>query len=58
MLEFLRIIAGSWPIAAMVIGIAAAIVIRRTFKQMMDATEKQNEYRASNAVVVKQREDY
>lgn len=57
MIEILNIISGSWPIAAMVIGVAAAITIRRSFKQALDNTAQQNEYRASSAVTVRNHRD-
>lgn len=57
-MEALRIIAASWPIAATVIGIGFAIVIRRCFKQAMDNTEKMNEYRAGSAVAVQSQDRY
>lgn len=51
-MEALRIIAASWPIAVMVVGVGIAVVFRRCFKQAMDNTKKMNEYRASSAVAV------
>lgn len=57
MIEYLRIIAGSWPIACTVIGISTAITIRRTLRQAMDNSRDAREYRASQAVVVRGRED-
>ena len=56
-MEALKIIAESWPIAIMVIGLAAAYVIRRSLKQVMDHSAKMDEYRAGTAVVVRQRTD-
>lgn len=56
MMEILTIIASSWPIATMVVAIAAAIVVRRSLKQSMDLTDKMNEYNINKAVVVRQRQ--
>ena len=56
-MEALKIIAESWPIAIMVIGLAAAYVIRRSLKQVMDHSAKMDEYRAGTAAVVRQRTD-
>lgn len=39
MMEALQIVAGSWPIACMVVGLSAAVVIRRTLKQAMDNSQ-------------------
>lgn len=57
MMEALRIIAGSWPIACMVVGLAAAVVVRRTLKQAMDNSQALALDRASGnrAVVVQPR---
>lgn len=55
MIEVLQIIAGSWPIALMVIGLAAAIVINRRLKQSMDDSQAVRDLQASQALVVRQR---
>lgn len=54
-IEGLRIVAESYPIAIMVVGIAASIVVRRSLKQSMEIRDSQ--YRASNAVVIRERTD-
>lgn len=36
MIEVLALIAGSWPIAAMVVGVTVAVVVRRCFRQVLD----------------------
>lgn len=55
----LEIIAQSWPIAVMVVGVASAIVVRRSLKQVMDndRAEKLDRAQGNKAVVVRSRED-
>lgn len=55
MIEVLQIIATSWPIAVMVIGLAAAITVRRSLKQSMDNSNEIQNIRASQSVVVRDR---
>lgn len=55
MIEYLQIIATSWPIAIMVIAISAAIVLNRRWKQAMDNKLEVQNIRASQAVVVRDR---
>jgi hypothetical protein len=59
MLEFFKILADSWPIAWMVLGITAAVVIRKSFKQAMDndRAEKLDRAQGNNAVVVQNRRE-
>lgn len=59
MLEYLHVIAGSWPIAIMVVGLGTAVVVRQSFKQLMNNSRAAQIDRAqgNNAVVV-QRKDY
>lgn len=58
-LQGLRIVAESWPLAAMVVGVAAAVVVRRSLRQAMDNTRAESEDRAqgNRAVVVSGREE-
>jgi len=57
MLEYLKVIAESWPIAVMVIGISAAIVIRRSLRQAMNNSAEIQELRASSALVVRNKDE-
>lgn len=56
-MQALQIIAGSWPIAIMVIGIATAVVVNRRLKQAMDDSQAVRDLRANQAVVVRNRDD-
>lgn len=55
MIEVLGIIAGSWPLAVMVIGLSFAIVINRRLKQSMDDSQEVRNLNATRAVVVRDR---
>lgn len=57
MIQVLSIIAGSWPIAIIVIGVATAVVVNRRLKQAMDDSRTIQELRVSQAVVVRNRND-
>jgi hypothetical protein len=59
-MEALQIVAGSWPIAVMVIGVSAAVVVRRSLKQVMDNDRAKELDRAqgNNAVVVTSRTNH
>jgi len=54
MIEVLLIVANSWPIAVMVVGLGVCVVVRRCIKQAMDNSAEVQTVRASNAVVVRQ----
>jgi len=54
MIEVLSIIASSWPIAAMVIGLAVTFTVRNLIKRDYEAVYEQ---RARNAVAVRQSGD-
>jgi uncharacterized membrane-anchored protein len=57
MIEVLRVVAGSWPLAVMFLGAVAggiALYIVRWFKQ---ANREDKAYRATQAVVVRQHEE-
>lgn len=56
-IEVLQIIATSWPIAIMVVAISAAIVLSRRWKQAMDNQLEVQNIRASQAVVVRGRDE-
>jgi hypothetical protein len=53
-MEALRIVAGSWPIAAIVIGTGITFTVRRTWKQSMQLAheEKMDQLAGNRAVVV------
>lgn len=53
MIEILGIIAGSWPIAIMAVGIVTAIVVNQRLKQAMDNSQAVRDIKASQAVVVR-----
>ncbi len=55
MIQTLQIIAGSWPIAIMVIGLSTAIVVNRRLKQAMDDSQAVRDLKASQSVVVRHR---
>lgn len=57
MLEGLRIVAGSWPLAVIVVGLAAAYVARRSIAQVLRNRREAEADRAhgNNAVVVQRR---
>lgn len=57
MMEALKIVADSWPIAFMVLGLAAAYVIRQSLHQSIDAahTETMDRAKGNQAVVVSER---
>jgi len=57
MIQVLSIIASSWPIAIMVIGIAVAIVVNQRLKQAMDDSQTIQNLKANQAVVVRNRDD-
>lgn len=57
MLQYMIVIAESWPIAVMVAAITAGIVVRRSLKQAMDNSQQVRDLRASNAVTVRERDD-
>ena len=57
MLEYLKVIAESWPIAVMVIGVSAAIVVRRSLRQAMNNSAEIQELRASSALVVRNKDE-
>lgn len=59
MTRILEIIGSSWPIAFMVIGLAAAFTVRRTLKQAMDNShaEKLDRSQGNQAVVVRRNSD-
>lgn len=53
MLQYLIVIAESWPIAVMVIGVAVCIVVRRSIRQRLAITERTTAlHRSDKAVVV------
>lgn len=54
-LEYLKVIASSWPLTIMVIGLAAAIVVNRRLKQAMDDSQAVRDLNASQSVVVRGR---
>lgn len=58
-MEALKIVAESWPIAAMVIGLSGAYVVRRTIRQSMEIghAERMDRAQGNQAVVVRNRED-
>lgn len=56
MVEVLSIVAQSWPIAFMVVGTGAAIVVNRRLKQAMDDSRAVRDMRASQAVTVRDRD--
>lgn len=53
-LKALELVAGSWPIAFITVGIGIAFVVRRCFKQALDNDKAEKEARNSGerAVVV------
>lgn len=57
MMRALEIIADSWPIAVMVVGVCAAYVVRRSIKQVVDTNhvEAMDRQSGSRAVVVQGR---
>jgi NADH:ubiquinone oxidoreductase subunit F (NADH-binding) len=57
LMKALEIIAGSWPIAVMVVGVSIALVVRRSIKQAMDNDREAKRDRAmgNQAVVVRDR---
>jgi hypothetical protein len=55
-MEALRIIAASWPIAVMVVGTIAGIVINSRLKQAQEDSQAVRDLRASQAVTVQSRE--
>lgn len=55
MLQYLTVIAESWPLTLMVVGIAIAIVVNRRLKQMQDDSQTLRDIRASKSVVVRDR---
>lgn len=59
-MEALKIIAESWPIAAMVIGVSAAYVVRRSLRQRMQIGHQERLDRAqgNQAVVVRDARNY
>ena len=54
LMEALRIVAASWPVAAMVVGVTTGIVVRRSMYQAMnnDRLEKIERAKGNQAVVV------
>lgn len=56
MIEVLRIIASSWPIAIMVVGLGITIVVNRRVKQGMDDTQTLRDIRSEQAVVIRNRD--
>lgn len=58
-LKALELVAGSWPLAVAVVGVAVAIVVRRSLKQAMDNNRavKIDRAQGNQAVVVRSRED-
>ena len=59
-MEALQIVAGSWPIAAMVVGLSAAFVVRRTLRQAMNNQREKELERAqgNQAVIVRNRHSH
>ena len=60
LMDALRIIAGSWPIAAIVIGTGTTFAVRRTLKQSMDFShvERMDQLEGNRAVVVQPRKPH
>lgn len=58
-LKALELIANSWPIAAAVIGVSAAIVVHRLIKRATDYghQERMDRLRGNQAVVVRHSEE-
>lgn len=56
MIEYLRIIATSWPIAIMVVAAVAGFVINRRIKQAQDDSAAIYNLKTKNAVVVRSRD--
>jgi hypothetical protein len=54
LMEALRVIAGSWPIAVMVVGVTTGFFVRRTLYQTINNAhlEKLEQYNGNRAVVV------
>lgn len=57
MIEVLQIIAGSWPIALMVVVAIAGAVLNNRWKQVLDDSQAVRDLRATQAVVVRGRDD-
>lgn len=53
----LQIIAGSWPIAAMFVAALATLIALRVMSMAEKARKENLEYRASQAVTVRNRHD-
>jgi len=57
MIEVLKIIAESWPITLMVLGLAAVWTTRYVFKRTMDDKDTVRNLNAKQAVVVRNRHE-
>lgn len=57
LIDILVIVATSWPITVMVVGVSAAFVIRRSLKQAMDNADDVRNLRAVNSELVRARDD-
>jgi hypothetical protein len=57
MLEALGIVAGSWPIAVMFLGLIIGGVVLYLIRWFKQADKEDKAYRASQAVVVRPRDD-
>lgn len=57
-MEVLSIVAASWPLAVMFIAACAASVLLYLIRWFKKADEQDKALRASQAVTVRQREDY
>lgn len=52
-MEALKVVAESWPIAVMVVGLAAISVANRRMKQAMDDSQAVQDLRASQSTAVR-----
>ena len=57
MIEVLSIIAGSWPIAVMVLGAMIGSVVVYLIRWFKKADEEDKAYRSSQALIVRQHDD-
>lgn len=55
-MEALKIVAESWPIAVMVVGLSITTVTNRRLKQAMDDSQAVRDLRASQALTVRKRD--
>lgn len=56
MIQVLSIVAASWPIAFMLVGITVAVIVNRRLKQAMDDSQAVRDLHASQSMVVRNRE--